>query len=126
MVQRGHHFAIVDEVDSILIDEARTPLIISGAGRQVHRSVREGGPLCRTLQKGEEPEQDRWEENPLSDEELAAMRKDYVIDEKKKTCNLSEAGVRKAERWFGVENLSDMANNELLHHINAALQARMR
>ena len=51
------------------------------------------------------------------------MRKDYVIDEKKKTCNLSEAGVRKAERWFGVENLSDMANNELLHHINAALRA---
>ena len=58
-----------------------------------------------------------------SDEELAAMRKDYVIDEKKKTCNLSEAGVRKAERWFGVENLSDIANNELLHHINAALRA---
>ena len=51
------------------------------------------------------------------------MRKDYVIDEKKKTCNLSEAGVRKAERWFGVENLSDIANNELLHHINAALRA---
>ena len=123
MVQRGHHFAIVDEVDSILIDEARTPLIISGAGDKSTDLYEKADRFVCTLQKGEEPEQDRWEENPLSDEELAAMRKDYVIDEKKKTCNLSEAGVRKAERWFGVENLSDMANNELLHHINAALRA---
>ena len=57
-----------------------------------------------------------------TEEEKAAMRKDYVKDEKKKTCNLSEEGVRKAERWFGVENLSDIANSELLHHINAALR----
>ena len=123
MVQRGHHFAIVDEVDSILIDEARTPLIISGAGDKSTDLYEKADRFVCTLQRGEEPEQDRWEENPLSDEELAAMRKDYVIDEKKKTCNLSEAGVRKAERWFGVENLSDIANNELLHHINAALRA---
>ena len=123
MVQRGHHFAIVDEVDSILIDEARTTLIISGAGDKSTDLYEKADRFVCTLQRGEEPEQDRWEENPLSDEELAAMRKDYVIDEKKKTCNLSEAGVRKAERWFGVENLSDMANNELLHHINAALRA---
>ena len=123
MVQRGHHFAIVDEVDSILIDEARTPLIISGAGGKSTDLYEKADRFVCTLQRGEEPEQDRWEENPLSDEELAAMRKDYVIDEKKKTCNLSEAGVRKAERWFGVENLSDIANNELLHHINAALRA---
>ena len=123
MVQRGHHFAIVDEVDSILIDEARTPLIISGAGDKSTDLSEKADRFVCTLQRGEEPEQDRWEENPLSDEELAAMRKDYVIDEKKKTCNLSEAGVRKAERWFGVENLSDIANNELLHHINAALRA---
>ena len=123
MVQRGHHFAILDEVDSILIDEARTPLIISGAGDKSTDLYEKADRFVCTLQRGEEPEQDRWEENPLSDEELAAMRKDYVIDEKKKTCNLSEAGVRKAERWFGVENLSDMANNELLHHINAALRA---
>ena len=123
MVQRGHHFAIVDEVDSILIDEARTPLIISGAGDKSTDLYEKADRFVCTLQKGEEPEQDRWEENPLSDEELAAMRKDYVIDEKKKTCNLSEAGVRKAERWFGVENLSDISNNELLHHINAALRA---
>ena len=123
MVQRGHHFAIVDEVDSILIDEARTPLIISGAGDKSTDLYEKADRFVCTLQRGEEPAQDRWEENPLSDEELAAMRKDYVIDEKKKTCNLSEAGVRKAERWFGVENLSDIANNELLHHINAALRA---
>ena len=123
MVQRGHHFAIVDEVDSIFIDEARTPLIISGAGDKSTDLYEKADRFVCTLQRGEEPEQDRWEENPLSDEELAAMRKDYVIDEKKKTCNLSEAGVRKAERWFGVENLSDIANNELLHHINAALRA---
>ena len=123
MVQRGHHFAIVDEVDSILIDEARTPLIISGTGDKSTDLYEKADRFVCTLQRGEEPEQDRWEENPLSDEELAAMRKDYVIDEKKKTCNLSEAGVRKAERWFGVENLSDIANNELLHHINAALRA---
>ena len=123
MVQRGHHFAIVDEVDSILIDEARTPLIISGAGDKSTDLYEKADRFVCTLQKGEEPEEDRWADNPLSDEELAAMRKDYVIDEKKKTCNLSEAGVRKAERWFGVENLSDVANNELLHHINAALRA---
>ena len=123
MVQRGHHFAIVDEVDSILIDEARTPLIISGAGDKSTDMYEKADRFVCTLQEGVEPEEDRWAENPLSEEEKAAMRKDYVKDEKKKTCNLSEAGAAKAERWFGVENLSDMANNELVHHINAALRA---
>ena len=123
MVQRGHNFAIVDEVDSILIDEARTPLIISGAGDKSTDMYEKADRFVCTLQEGVEPEEDRWEENPLSEEEKAEMRKDYVKDEKKKTCNLSEAGVRKAEKWFGVENLSDVANNELMHHINAALRA---
>ena len=123
MVQRGHHFAIVDEVDSILIDEARTPLIISGAGDKSTDLYEKADRFVCTLQEGVEPEEDRWAENPLSDEELAALRKDYVKDEKKKTCNLSEAGVRKAEKWFGVENLADIANSELMHHINAALRA---
>ena len=123
MVQRGHHFAIVDEVDSILIDEARTPLIISGAGDKSTDLYEKADRFVCTLQEGTEPEEDRWEENPLSEEEKAAMRKDFVKDEKKKTCNLSEAGVRKAEKWFGVENLADIANNELMHHINAALKA---
>ena len=123
MVQRGHHFAIVDEVDSILIDEARTPLIISGAGDKSTDLYEKADRFVCTLQEGVEPEEDRWEENPLSEEEKAAMRRDFVKDEKKKTCNLSEAGVRKAEKWFGVENLADIANNELMHHINAALKA---
>ena len=122
-VQRGHHFAIVDEVDSILIDEARTPLIISGAGEKSTDMYERADRFVCTLQEGVEPEEDRWAENPLSEEEKAAMRRDYVKDEKKKTCNLSEAGARKAERWFGVENLADVANSELLHHINAALKA---
>jgi len=124
MVQRGHHFAIVDEVDSILIDEARTPLIISGAGEKSTDMYEKADRFVCTLQEGTEPEEvSRFEESPYTEEEIVAMRKDYVKDEKKKTCNLSEAGVRKAERWFGVENLSDMANNELVHHINAALRA---
>ncbi|MBR4040375.1 MAG: preprotein translocase subunit SecA, partial [Clostridia bacterium] len=124
MVQRGHHFAIVDEVDSILIDEARTPLIISGQGEKSTDMYEKADRFVCTLQEGVEPEEtNRFEESPYTDEEIVAMRKDYVKDEKKKTCNLSEAGVAKAERWFGVENLSDVANNELVHHINAALRA---
>ena len=124
MVQRGHNFAIVDEVDSILIDEARTPLIISGAGDKSTDMYEKADRFVCTLQEGVEPEEvNRFEESPYTDEEIAEMRKDYVKDEKKKTCNLSEAGVRKAEKWFGVENLADMANNELVHHINAALRA---
>ncbi|MBE5800632.1 MAG: preprotein translocase subunit SecA, partial [Clostridiales bacterium] len=124
MVQRGHNFAIVDEVDSILIDEARTPLIISGQGEKSTDLYEKADRFVCTLQEGVEPEEtNRFETSPYTDEEIVAMRKDYVKDEKKKTCNLSEAGVAKAERWFGVENLSDMANNELVHHINAALRA---
>ena len=124
MVQRGHNFAIVDEVDSILIDEARTPLIISGQGEKSTDMYEKADRFVCTLKEGVEPEEtNRFEESPYTDEEIAEMRKDYVKDEKKKTCNLSEAGARKAERWFGVENLSDIANNELLHHINAALRA---
>ena len=123
MVQRGHNFAIVDEVDSILIDEARTPLIISGQGDASTDLYDKADRFVSTLTEGVEPEESRWEENPLSEEEKAAMRKDYVKDEKKKTCNLSEAGIRKAERYFGVTNLSDVENSELMHHINAALKA---
>ena len=124
MVQRGHNFAIVDEVDSILIDEARTPLIISGQGDKSTDMYEKADRFVCTLREGVEPEEtNRFEESPYTDEEIAEMRKDYVKDEKKKTCNLSEAGVRKAEKWFGVENLSDIANNELVHHINAALRA---
>ena len=89
MVQRGHHFAIVDEVDSILIDEARTPLIISGQGEKSTDLYERADRFVCTLQEGVEPEEDRWAENPLSEEELAELRRDYVKDEKKKSCNLS-------------------------------------
>ena len=124
MVQRGHHFAIVDEVDSILIDEARTPLIISGQGDKSTDMYEKADRFVCTLKEGVEPEEvSKFEESPYTEEEIVEMRKDFVKDEKKKTCNLSEAGVRKAEKWFGVENLSDIANNELVHHINAALRA---
>jgi preprotein translocase subunit SecA len=90
MVQRGHHFAIVDEVDSILIDEARTPLIISGVGEKSTDLYEQADRFVSTLREGVEPEESRWEENPLSEEEKAAMRKDYVKDEKKNTCKISE------------------------------------
>ncbi len=103
MVQRGHNFAIVDEVDSILIDEARTPLIISGQGEKSTEMYGKADQFVQRLREGEEL--------------------DYVRDEKQKTCNLTEQGSRKAESYFGVENLSDMENTEILHHINAALRA---
>ena len=121
MVQRGHHFAIVDEVDSILIDEARTPLIISGQGEKSTDLYTRADRFVRTLQEGKEPEKTELE--LMSDEEAARMRRDFVKDEKQKTCNLSEEGARKAEKFFGIANLSDAENNEILHHINAALRA---
>ena len=121
MVQRGHHFAIVDEVDSILIDEARTPLIISGQGEKSTDLYERADRFVRTIQEGVEPEEDKF--NPLPEEEKARLRKDFVKDEKQKTCNLSEEGAHKAERFFNIENLSDVENNEILHHINAALRA---
>ena len=121
MVQRGHHFVIVDEVDSILIDEARTPLIISGQGEKSTDLYEKADRFVRMLQEGVEPEEDKFD--PIPEEEKARLRKDFVKDEKQKTCNLSEAGAHKAERYFGIENLSDVENNEVLHHINAALRA---
>ena len=92
MVQRGHYYAIVDEVDSILIDEARTPLIISGQGEKSTDLYGRADRFVCTLQAGKEPEKEQLE--LMSDEEAAKMRRDYVTDEKQKTCNLSEEGVR--------------------------------
>ncbi len=116
-VQRGHHFAIVDEVDSILIDEARTPLIISGAGDKSTDLYEKADRFVCTLQRGEEPEQDRWEENPLSDEEWRTK----PAPPRHRRGRPARRSVRKART--AMENLSDIANNELLHHINAALRA---
>ena len=113
MVQRELNFAIVDEVDSILIDEARTPLIISGQGdKSTELYAMANSFVARGLTEGKE-EKDGQE----------AVEGDFVRDEKDKTISLTERGVRKAEKFFGVENLSDPENQELYHHILGALRA---
>jgi len=117
MVQRGHPFAIVDEVDSILIDEARTPLIISGQGDESTDLYRQADDFVRRLKKVVYASVDEKEEES---EDLDA---DFVVDEKAKTATLTARGVAKAERAFGLENLADMENATLSHHINQALKA---
>ncbi len=117
MVQRGHAFAIVDEVDSILIDEARTPLIISGQGDESTDLYRKADDLVRTMKKVVVASVD---EKAEEDENLDA---DYVVDEKARTATLTARGTEKAERYFNLENLSDLENSTLAHHINQALKA---
>ncbi len=117
MVQRGHVFAIVDEVDSILIDEARTPLIISGQGDESTDLYRQADDFVCRLKKIVYASVDEKEEES---EELDA---DYVVDEKARTATLTARGIAKAERAFGLENLADMENATLSHHINQALRA---
>ena len=117
MVQRGHFFAIVDEVDSILIDEARTPLIISGAGEKSTDLYAEADKFARTLSKFVIKEMDNKSEN---DE----VTQDYIVDEKAKTVVLTKHGIEKAERFFRLENLSDPENSTINHHINQAIRAR--
>ena len=102
-VQRGHAFAIVDEVDSILIDEARTPLIISGRGDKSSDMYIRANRFARTLKEGE----------------------DYTHEEKEKTVNLTDEGVAKAEKFFGVQNLTDLDNTALNHYINQAMKANV-
>ena len=116
MVQRGHAFAIVDEVDSILIDEARTPLIISGAGEDSTQLYTIVDRFVRTLTSQKFKELDSKEENDTIDA-------DYIIDEKAKTVTLTARGIEKAEEYFHVENLSDPENMTLSHHINQAMRA---
>ena len=117
MVQRGHAFAIVDEVDSILIDEARTPLIISGQGDESTDLYRRADDFVCTLKCAVYASIDEKEEE--SDD----LDADYVVDEKAKTATLTARGIAKAERAFGLENLADIANATLSHHINQALKA---
>ena len=117
MVQRGHAFAIVDEVDSILIDEARTPLIISGMGDESTDLYRQADDFVCRLKKIVYASVDEKEEES---EDLDA---DYVVDEKARTATLTARGIAKAERAFGLENLADMENATLAHHINQALKA---
>ena len=116
MVQRGHNYAIVDEVDSILIDEARTPLIISGMGQNANELYAVADMFVKRLKKLVVTEHDDKE----LDEDVDA---DYIVDEKAKTATLTAKGVKKAEQGFGIENLSDPDNMKLQHHINQALQA---
>jgi preprotein translocase subunit SecA len=108
-VQRGHYFAVVDEVDSILIDEARTPLIISGPSDEATDKYRQADAVIPNLKKGEEVE--------------GKKTGDYVVDEKAHTAVLTEEGVEKSERLLGVGNLYDPSNMELLHCVEQALKA---
>ena len=116
MVQRGHNFAIVDEVDSILIDEARTPLIISGAGDNSTDMYDRADTLARKLRKFVIKEMD-------SKESYDDVEADYIVDEKANNAILTPSGAKKAEEFFGIDNLSDAENSEIAHHINQAIRA---
>ena len=116
MVQRGHHFVIVDEVDSILIDEARTPLIISGKGEESSKLYEMADYFVSRLKK--------QVFSTTDDKELQDQYDcDYVVDEKDRTVSLTQKGIEKAEQFFGVENLADIENATLSHHINQAMKA---
>ena len=117
MVQRGHAFAIVDEVDSILIDEARTPLIISGKGEDSSKLYEMADQFVSTLRKQVFAKTD---EKEVQDDYDC----DYIVDEKSRSVSLTASGIAKAEKFFGVENLADAENTTLSHHINQAMKAR--
>ena len=117
LVQRGHYFAIVDEVDSILIDEARTPLIISGKGEDSSKLYEMADYFVSTLRKQVFAKTD---EKEVQDDYDC----DYFVDEKSRTVSLTASGIAKAEKYFGVENLADAENTTLSHHINQAMKAR--
>ncbi len=116
--QKGHIYAIVDEVDSILIDEARTPLIISGRGEDSSSLYTDANTFAKTLHKVKVKEMAEKEDNDDIYEDA-----DYIVDEKAKTATLTRKGVAKAEEYFGVENLMDSENMTLLHHIDQAIKA---
>ena len=116
LVQRPLHFAIIDEVDSILIDEARTPLIISGAGNKSSDLYEKVDAFAATLSVKVIKETDTKDLNE-------DITEDYIVDEKAKTAVLTDYGVKKAEAWFNIENLSDPDNALLAHHINQAIRA---
>ena len=118
LVQRGHVFAIVDEVDSILIDEARTPLIISGQGEQSTQLYQLADNFVARLKCRRVKAVDAKEEEDASDDA------DYIVDEKARTATLTTQGVKKAEQAFNIENLADPENTTLSHHINQAIKAR--
>ena len=122
MVQRKLYYAIVDEVDSILVDEARTPLIISGKGDKSTNLYEMADSFVRTL-KGRIMDPKEEKSDPFN-REMKEETVDFIIDEKGKSASITELGTSKAEKFFGVENLSDMDNMEIAHHVNQALKAR--
>ncbi|MBQ5799576.1 MAG: DEAD/DEAH box helicase, partial [Oscillospiraceae bacterium] len=117
LVQRGHNFAVVDEVDSILIDEARTPLIISGIGQKSTEMYGRTESLVARFRKKVIAESDEKAEEDVN--EIA----DYIVDEKAKTATLTSRGVAKVEQFFQLENLSDPENSTIAHHVNQAIKA---
>ena len=121
MVQRELHYTIIDEVDSVLIDEARTPLIISGSSSKSTHLYKAADMFVRRLKKGRL----LGEENAMSTlmREEIEEEGDFIFDEKQKTVNLTAEGVKKAEQYFGLENLADAENMDIQHHINIALKA---
>ena len=116
MVQRGHAFAIIDEVDSILIDEARTPLIISGEGSKSTDLYALADRFVRGLRRHVIKEVD-------AKQDLDVYEEDYIVDEKARTAVLTGNGIKKAEKYFNIENLSDPENNAIYHHVNTAIRA---
>ncbi len=116
-VQRGHAFAIVDEVDSILIDEARTPLIISGAGGESSEMYQKADEFVRKLKCYRIKEFDAKK----SDDDIS---EDYIVDEKARSCMFTSNGLEKAEKHFGLENIGDGEHSELMHYLNNAIRAR--
>ena len=116
MVQRGHNFAIIDEVDSILIDEARTPLIISGAGSKSTDLYEMANKLVCSMKRHVIKEVD-------TKQDLDVYEEDYIVDEKAKTAVLTKHGIEKAEKFFNIENLSDPENTSIYHHVNTAIKA---
>lgn len=118
-VQRGHNFAIVDEVDSILIDEARTPLIISGMGDKSTDLYKIANDFVKRLKMCKVKEID----SKQGIENIAGEDDDFIVDEKAKTASLTQNGIKKAEKFFGLENLADVENLTIQHHIDIALKA---
>ena len=116
MVQRGHNFAIIDEVDSILIDEARTPLIISGQGSKSTDLYAMTDRLVRSMRRHVIKEVD-------AKQDLDVYEEDYIVDEKARTAVLTQHGIEKAEKFFNIENLSDPENSNIYHHVNIAIKA---
>ncbi len=118
-VQRGHNFAVVDEVDSILIDEARTPLIISGMGDKSTDLYKIANDFVKRLKMCKVKEID----SKQGIENIAGEDDDFIVDEKAKTASLTQNGIKKAEKYFGLENLADVENLTIQHHIDIALKA---